>query len=378
MDSTHDRDHLFPLVREPASRWEKSGLTPEQERTFDRAVRVVAAVFAVAWVYALFTADFEDLVDVRESVATFSTRITANPLAPTAPPEPVFAVDELVRAVADELDVYRGLSGEVNIVIQEPGDTSIVAAVADTLPPGAEVELQPAPGEEPASPGVWNLVLRVRDAVRPVSDVSVVSLVPLSERRGGRIGRYLIGEWPFEDGAPPRDIYRTPKGVIRVTPQNRNLQVSEHFVLGDFLTKGQAGVWPKYVVLDPRLLDKLELTIQELERAGHPVEDVFVVSGFRTPVYNQAGGNPAGRGALSRHMYGDAADIAIDNDGNGRMDDLTGDGRVTVADARVVAAAAERVERKYPSLVGGIGVYRPTGGHSGMVHIDTRGFRARW
>lgn len=378
MDSTHDRDHLFPLVREPASRWEKSGLTPEQERTFDRAVRVVAAVFAVAWVYALFTADFEDLVDVRESVATFSTRITANPLSPTAPPEPVFAVDELVRAVADELDVYRGLSGEVNIVIQEPGDTSIVAAVGDTLPAGAELELQPAPGEEPASPGVWNMVLRVRDAVRPVSDVSVVSLVPLSERRGGRIGRYLIGEWPFEERAPPREVYETPKGVIRVTPQNRNLQVSEHFVLGDFLTKGQEDVWPKYVVLNPRLLDKLELTIQELERAGHPVEDVFVVSGFRTPVYNVGGGNPSGRGALSRHMYGDAADIAIDNDGNGRMDDLTGDGRVTVADARVVAEAAERVERKYPSLVGGIGVYRPTGGHSGMVHIDTRGFRARW
>ena len=112
---------------------------------------------------------------------------------------------------------------------------------------------------------------------------------------------------------------------------------------------------------------------------GHPVENVFVVSGFRTPWYNESGGNTQGRGALSRHMYGDASDIAIDNNNDGCMDDLTGDGRPTVADARVIVRAAEEVERKYPNLIGGIGVYAPVpGSHCGMVHIDTRGNRARW
>ena len=78
-------------------------------------------------------------------------------------------------------------------------------------------------------------------------------------------------------------------------------------------------------------------------------------------------------------MYGDAMDIYIDNDNNGSMDDLNRDGRVDIADARVLAAAADRVERKYPSLIGGIGVYRARpGAHNGFVHIDTRGFRARW
>jgi hypothetical protein len=78
-------------------------------------------------------------------------------------------------------------------------------------------------------------------------------------------------------------------------------------------------------------------------------------------------------------MYGDAMDIYIDNNNDGRMDDLNGDGRIDIGDARVLAAAADRVEKKYPSLIGGIGVYRPKGGaHSGFVHIDTRGFRARW
>jgi uncharacterized protein YcbK (DUF882 family) len=155
--------------------------------------------------------------------------------------------------------------------------------------------------------------------------------------------------------------------------------VSTHFQLKDFLTKGQEGVWPKYVVLSPRLLDKLELTLQELESEGHPVEDVFVVSGFRTPWYNATGGDTQGRGALSRHMYGDAADIIVDNDHDGCLDDLTGDGKADINDVRVMVQAAEQVERHYPHLIGGIGTYRPVrGSHCGFVHIDTRGNRARW
>ena len=111
----------------------------------------------------------------------------------------------------------------------------------------------------------------------------------------GRIGEYRVGEWPAGEGA-----YAPPRGFVRVTPENMDTRVSTHFQLKDFLTKGQEGIWPKYVVLSPRLLDKLELTLQELERRGHEVENVFVVSGFRTPIYNRTGGVTQGRGALSR------------------------------------------------------------------------------
>lgn len=385
----HDRDpFLFPLVEEPRSRWERPGLTSAQEHVFNRVTTALVALFLAGWLYALLFVDRAALATDRAPVASISRQLTRNPLSPTAPPEPVFMVDALVSELADDLDIYRGESGAVNLVIAEPGDTAALPDVPDSIPAGeAEVALRPVEGdttallpagEVPSEPGIWNVVLRMRDAVRPVSDVSVVSLVPLTERRGGRIGRYLVGTWPFERGGAPQEIYETPKGVIRVTPENRDLRVSEHFVLGEFLTKGQADVWPKYVVLSPRLLDKLELTLQELEREGHPVEHVFTVSGFRTPIYNESGGNTQGRGNLSRHMYGDAADIAIDNDRDGRMDDLNGDGRVNVRDARIVAEAAQAVERKYPHLVGGIGIYAPTGAHSGMVHIDTRGYRARW
>ena len=77
-------------------------------------------------------------------------------------------------------------------------------------------------------------------------------------------------------------------------------------------------------------------------------------------------------------MYGDAMDFYIDNDRDGRMDDLTGDQSVDVEDARLLSRMAEEVERKHPGLVGGIGVYRPTGAHQGFVHVDTRGYPARW
>ena len=44
----------------------------------------------------------------------------------------------------------------------------------------------------------------------------------------------------------------------------------------------------------------------------------------------------------------------------------------------MLAAAGDAVEKAHPNLIGGIGVYRATGAHRGFVHIDTRGYRARW
>jgi hypothetical protein len=77
-------------------------------------------------------------------------------------------------------------------------------------------------------------------------------------------------------------------------------------------------------------------------------------------------------------MFGDAADIFIDNDGDGGMDDLNHDGRVNIGDARVIEQAVNRVEREHPELTGGTGVYVACCGHGPFIHIDTRGYRARW
>ena len=332
-------------------------------------------VFTVGWIFSIVEA-------ARTGVSSgIATRVTTNPLRPSAPPEAAFVLDAVLRQVMD-LEDLRGESGEVNVVVQDVSDS---LALADSLPAGVDIDYQAAERpnarviENAASPGIWNVVLRMRNAIRTVPDLRVITTVPASEAKGGRIGDYRIGSWPTDvSSVPTPETYAPPRGFIRVTPQNKDMRVSEHFVLGEFLTKGQTDVWPKYIVLSPRMLDKAELTIQELEEMGHPVEQVGVISGFRTPRYNEGGGNTQGRGDLSRHMYGDAVDFFVDNDGDFRMDDLNGDGRVTVADARVMAEAAERVEREHPNLIGGIGIYDPTGAHAGFIHIDTRGYRARW
>ena len=205
-----------------------------------------------------------------------------------------------------------------------------------------------------------------------------INLVPFSAKVNGRIGSYLLGNWPSEKREVSNPAYGNPRGFIQVTPENSATRISEHFTLGQFLTKDQPAIWPKYVVLQSRLLDKLELTIQELRREGHPVRGLFVMSGFRTPAYNEKGVGAGGRSEVSRHQYGDAADVYPDDNGKGRMDDLNGDGRVDLKDARILAAAADAVERQHPELVGGIGIYPATGAHGPFVHIDARGTRARW
>jgi hypothetical protein len=370
-------ENLFPVWREPRSFWERTGLTERQQRLLDLSLVAILILFTAGWIHSAVVA-----IERGESPAVARRiGVTPSPLSSTSPPDATFALNALIERFIDWEGV-RGESGAVQIVLREPGDTLILpdalpaeAAIAYVSEGGADTAAAAVSGSAPPDrPGIWNLLLRMSGAVRAIPEMRVATLVPSSALRGGRIGEYRIGEWPRGEGA-----YAPPGGFVEVTPENMDTPVSEHFQLQDFLTKGQEGVWPKYVVLSARLLDKLELTLQELELMGHPVENVFVVSGFRTPWYNATGGTTQGRGALSRHMYGDAADIAIDNDFDACMDDLNGDGRVDVADAKVIVAAAEAVERKYPNLIGGIGIYAPVrGSHCGMVHIDTRGNRARW
>jgi hypothetical protein len=252
-----------------------------------------------------------------------------------------------------------GRSGKLRAVFTLPGE--IPAAAADVT-------------SALKKPGVYALDL----AEQGVGALRWIVMTPFSAKVAGRIGSYRMGTWPFEHREPKDESYANPRGFIQVTPQTANVKVSEHFSLGQFLTKNQADVWPKYLVLQPRLLDKLELTIAELKREGYAIEGLYVMSGFRTPDYNEPGVGAGGRSAISRHQYGDAADVYPDTRHAGRMDDLNRDGRVDLADARILAHAAEVVEEQHPELVGGIGIYPATSAHGPFVHIDARGKRARW
>lgn len=211
-----------------------------------------------------------------------------------------------------------------------------------------------------------------------VGSFSMITMRSFRDKIAGSIGAYRVGFWPEERGRLRSDAYENPEGFIEVTPENQDTRISEHFRLKDFLTHDQDAVWPKYMVLREPLIDKLELVIQDLEDHGIPARNVQVLSGFRTPQYNLALGDESGRARDSRHQFGDAADIYIDSNHDGRMDDLNRDGHVNFKDTRVILAAVERVESRYPDLVGGVGLYHSNGGHGPFAHIDVRGSRARW
>jgi hypothetical protein len=230
-------------------------------------------------------------------------------------------------------------------------------------------------GSGPAAdrPGVFQVAEDIMG--RPFA---FIGMIPFGEKAGGRMGDYRVGFWPAEKRRTRSDAYENPEGFIEVTPENQDTYVSEHFRLRDFLTHDQRDVWPKYLVLRESLVDKLELVIDDLAAHGVRVEHMVVMSGFRTPQYNAAGVGRGGRAKDSRHQFGDAADVFVDNDGNGRMDDLNRDKRVDSRDARVIMQAIERVERAHPELVGGASLYRATKAHGPFAHVDVRGVRARW
>lgn len=256
-----------------------------------------------------------------------------------------------------------GSSGELRALIGTPGSLE------------QRSELQPLLAGLPLDvPGVYSL-----RPLGPEGDsLVVVSLEPFGETRSARLGNYRIGRWPTRGRGVSNPNYAAPEGFISVTQDNQATPVSKQFRLGDFLTHDQQNVWPKVLVLRVPLLDKLELIGAELERRGLPSR-LHIMSGFRTPQYNAQGvGARGGRARDSRHMYGDAADVIVDGNRDGRMDDLNKDGKITIRDARVLFAVAEGVEAAHPELVGGLSAYRATGSHGPFVHVDTRGHRARW
>lgn len=226
----------------------------------------------------------------------------------------------------------------------------------------------------PDGPGMWRLEA-ASDSTAAGEGLTFITTVPFSAKRDGHINDYHIGTYPTEI-SPRADVYAPPAAFIEVTPENQDVRVSEHFQLKQFLTKDQFDVWPKYLALNLDLVDKLELVIDELNAMGVRALGLHVMSGFRTPQYNGPGGD--GRATLSRHMYGDAADIWVDGDHDGYIDDLNGDGRHDIRDAEVLLRAVERVEQKYPELTGGAGLYEANHAHGPYVHVDVRGNRARW
>lgn len=363
------------LLAFPTSRVRGTGhKVGKKEHLFDTLSVLVLLLFAVGWSWSIAMARSRD----RSNPITPATGMVTAALTDPSAPSAAYLTGALLTALTSSL---KGESGKLEARIAPLG-----ASIApDTLPPGTVATFSSAAGADstaalvaPNKVGIWQFVIHAANAIKPLAGFSVITLRPASEEQGGRLGLYYIGNWPAPRQVKPGIVYRPPSGFIEVTQENENTQLSEHFKLRDFLPHDQPNVWPKYIVLDMKLLDKDELVLSDLAQHGIDIRGVRVMSGFRTPQYNAGGGDPRGRAALSRHMYGDANDIYIDSNGDGQMDDLNKDGRVNIADAKVICDAVGRVEQAHPSLVGGCGYYPATSAHGPFTHIDTRGYPARW
>lgn len=290
----------------------------------------------------------------------------ASAASPTAPPPPkVHAELVNVPRRSSELvgdlsyDSLVGYSGQLRARLLTRDDVGSIPALTTRY------------GAAARAPGVRTLAFPRDDG-----EFAFITLKPWRDKLGSHINTYHVGWWPGEN-RPMSEQYGNPVGFIEVTPDVAGLRLSTHFRLADFITHDQERIWPKYVVLREELLDKLELVLLMLQAQGVPTRHVVVLSGFRTPQYNRRAVYE-GAAYASRHQYGDAADLIIDADRDGRMDDLNRDGVVNFQDTDVIRRSVELVERKYPDLVGGLGLYHATGPRGPFAHIDVRGTRARW
>jgi hypothetical protein len=229
-------------------------------------------------------------------------------------------------------------------------------------------------------------------------------MVPFDQLANGSLNGYRIGNYPT---IPLRQLsaYTLPRGFIEVTEANENTFVSPHFRLRQFLCK-QESSYPKYMVLDSRLLVVLETILKKVNEKGLPTPTLSIMSGYRTPYYNRAIGNAT---TYSRHTWGDAADIFVDaHPRDGEMDDLNGDGNINIHDTEIlydivsdlyepriqrflaggffnepilqqlIANGYTDDQRLQRLMTGGLARYRETGSHGPFVHVDVRGIFTRW
>lgn len=224
--------------------------------------------------------------------------------------------------------------------------------------------------QAPSTPG-YHLAQVVELLTQKTLNLHVFVLSAL-KNGSDTIAGFTIGRYP-----PPKDgkaQYKAPLGFIEVNASNQHLYLSPHFQLGQFLCRQKDGL-PQYIALVPDLLEKLEWLLEAVNQRGTRLDTFEVMSGFRTPFYNRLIRNVV----HSRHIYGSAADIFIDvNPRDGVMDDLNHDGRYDKRDADVLYGLADAISEAHPHLAGGVGQYSGNSAHGPFVHVDVRGFDARW
>jgi len=251
----------------------------------------------------------------------------------------------------------------------------------------------------PQQPGLYQLVWKdLNDNTMTLHSLQVLVMGRAeASTRGDRttvkvdgksIGQYLDPtKSPVKRVRENAHLYHPPQYFTSIQNGLDQLKLGPDFELGNLIAfKDYYGNDGKKVYTTQRhtdvlparadLIDKLVRLRQRLRDKGVKVTRFWVTSGFRTPDYNKS----IGGAAYSRHCFGDAVDICIDEDGDKHMDDLNGDGKLDRKDGIIIGDACRELELEGAVVPGGIGVYEWSGEESvrSHVHIDCRGYVSRW
>ena len=315
-------------------------------RILSRLVSLTLTCAAVLWTAPTVGGDTEDRpVTIRLGDVEWNTEIASAPVEPGRP---------------------------LAVEVRDPARRDWVM----TVPEGRLTKHGPSrwTWRAPQVPGIVEGHLVPAGGQKAAAELKFLVTVPAARVKAGRLNGYRIGDYPAKplNGNP---LYLRPAGFVEVTKDNEDERLSPRFRLGQF-TSRQSKDFPKYVVIEPELIARLERLADRLDALDLPSK-LHIMSGYRTPYYNRAIGNVR----YSLHQWGVAADVFVDENGDGVMDDLNRDRRVDRDDAATLLKIADSLDRRPGAaapFAGGLGLYGSNAAHGPFVHIDVRGRPARW
>lgn len=224
----------------------------------------------------------------------------------------------------------------------------------------------------PSSPRTYDFRVSYVLNGKPVQETFYIIVTHGSRRRV--LQAYHQGHLPL-DPQPVRDSHLLNNDVQYFFLDQRLKQTEwlPGYPLADFVhwdysaSEGQAAL----AALDFNLVKKLTHLTVELFEAGVSKRPLRIVSGYHHPEFHRRIKAPPN----SIHPLGKAVDFIVDNNGDGRMDDLNGDGVLSIQDTKPIVSALYRLEKARGTVPGIIGVIelQQSEGPEVIVHMDVSG-----
>lgn len=225
------------------------------------------------------------------------------------------------------------------------------------------------------------------DARKGTGRLAVMVQYPYN-RQEDLIGTYSIGVYPNEDGhnvpsivARLRENYSPPEWFILVNEDTSDYKLSKRFRVSDFASPSEYGR-SHYIAIQPELIAFLEALWDAAELRFGKTARVKILRAYLAPSERlRLERRNVRYTEFSRYQYGDAAAIIVDTEGNDKLGDLNGDGRLDREDANVLADLVAEVKKEM-GLRGAVGVVdqpvEPNWPETPYVVVDLRGENTRW